>query len=102
MAQPGSRSRFACEASPDFRVGSVCLRQELEHDATVKTGVLGQVNVAHAAGADMLQDTIMSNYRLHSALNSRLGDVISIVVFRQFEHPRVMPPENRTRLISIL
>ena len=49
------------ENAPSLRVFGYVFRQELEGDETAKLGVLGLVDDAHAAPAELLDDAIMGN-----------------------------------------
>jgi hypothetical protein len=67
MVEGGGGARFPLEALERLPVLREILREELERDGTSKTGVLGAVDDAHAAAADVLEDSVVRNRlaRLH-------------------------------------
>ncbi len=60
MLERGDRARLALE--PRQAVGVVCERfgQHLQRHVTAELGVAGAIHLAHAAGADLLEDLVMA------------------------------------------
>ncbi len=63
--------RLAQEARPEGLVVSVVGRQQLERNATVQTGVRGEVHDTHAAAADDRLDVIGPEVRAHTRVEAR-------------------------------
>src|SRR5712671_468713 len=59
MIQSGSGLRFSLEPRQGLRVSGHVIRQELQSDETVKTGVLSLIHNTHAATAQSLEDAVM-------------------------------------------
>ena len=60
MVQGGRRLRLALEASDLFRVGRG-RQQDLDGDRAIELRVLREEHLAHAAGADLLDDPVVCN-----------------------------------------
>ena len=58
MREPGGRLRLAPEALDEEVVLRVALVQDLDGDAAAELLVLGEVDVGHAAGAELPQDPV--------------------------------------------
>jgi hypothetical protein len=63
MAEGRGRLGLADEAGPDGRVRVGRLGQELEGDLAVEGGVLGQIDLAHAALAELAEDGVFAGDR---------------------------------------
>ena len=61
MVESGSGARFAQEAFECRRVALIFFRNELEGHAAAELGVLGFVDHAHAAGAELTQNPVMGD-----------------------------------------
>ena len=69
---------FAIEAGQPFRVARERLRQNLERDVAVETRVARPVNLAHAAGAERLDDLVHTKTRTGSQRHE-LAIIASVV-----------------------
>ena len=58
LLQPASRMSFALKALPEGRVVRNALREQLQRDDAVALGVLGLVDLTHAALADQPQQAV--------------------------------------------
>ncbi len=52
VVELGNRARFTIEALAETRVGGERVRQDLDRDGAVETGIAGLVDLAHTAGTD--------------------------------------------------
>ena len=60
VIERGDGFRFPCEPRPAFFAFGELGRENLERDLPVELGVLGQKNLTHTTGADLLQDLVVS------------------------------------------
>ena len=68
MIQRGSGLRFLNESAPALRFAGVGDRQYLDGDEAFKTQVLGLINLAHSARAQLLEKLIVSDdLAIHSS-----------------------------------
>ena len=58
VREPGCRLRLAAEALDEEVVARVALVEDLDRDAAPELLVLGEVDVGHAAGAELPQDPV--------------------------------------------
>jgi hypothetical protein len=58
MVQSGGGTGFTSETFQRLRVSGNVIRQELERNETTQFGVLGLVNDAHAATAELFDDAV--------------------------------------------
>ena len=63
MIEGGDRPRLALEALQALRVGRHLRREQLQRHAALERRVLGGIDLAHAAGAELLQDPIVAKRR---------------------------------------
>src|SRR5689334_10137659 len=61
MVKGGSSTRLSAKAFQSLRVLCHVLRQELQSDITTEFGVLGLVDNAHPAAAQLLDDAVVRN-----------------------------------------
>ena len=73
MVQRRSGLRLAPEAFQRLRVLRDVVGQELEGDETVQARVLGLVDHAHAAAAELSEDAVVRNRRVDHAEVTRIG-----------------------------
>ena len=72
VVELGERQRLAAEALPRHLVGQRAGRQQLERDVALQALVMGGVDDAHAARADLLEHAIMAQRLADQAAASRL------------------------------
>ena len=59
MVQRGSGARLALKAAEGLRVARDVVREELQRHETMEADVLGLVDDAHPAGAQLLEDAVV-------------------------------------------
>ena len=59
MIQRGHRPRFAQESVDDRAIVDIAARQKFQRDPSAEYQVLGEIHVAHAPTAQLLDDAIM-------------------------------------------
>ena len=61
MIERGDGFGFSREPHATLGISGQLRRQDLEGDLTIEAGVLRQIDLAHAAGADRLDDPVVSD-----------------------------------------
>src|SRR5947209_556834 len=79
VVKPGSRPRLLAKALQSARVGPERKRQQFQGDTSSERSLLGLVDEAHAATADLAQDSIIANLRRRLAVGGHL--VVSFAGF---------------------
>ncbi len=75
MVEGGGGARLLLESLPAFVAGEIIGPDDLQGDGPVETGVVGLVDDAHAALADLFENTEASeDLALHRGLNARTDD----------------------------
>jgi hypothetical protein len=73
MIQRRSGARFLLKTANQFLIAGSMRGQELQCDLTAKTDVEGEIDLAHATGADAAKNTIVAK-RLSDTAILRLRD----------------------------